>query len=134
MVSKLPSWNMAHLHEKISGCSCSSRTFRVLDWPHDCSDRGVDEIIRWVTTEVWQYFYNNIYVKLANDFNPTCLCTTFARKKSFPIEHMKLKGPSYPIASWLDFFVFHIFLYFLLGDKRYIDCLRLQFVLKFIAS
>ena len=42
---------------------------------HDCSDRGGEEVIRWLATEVQQYLHNNIYVsrpifvKLANDFN-----------------------------------------------------------------
>ena len=61
--------------------------------------RSAEEIIRWLATEVWQYFHNNIYVsgpilvKLANEFNLSCLYSIFVKKKVFQIEHMKLKGP-----------------------------------------
>ena len=50
----------------------------------------------WPAT--WQYFHNNIYVsgpifvKLANDFNPSCLSPTFVKKKVFPVEHLERKG------------------------------------------
>ena len=50
------------------------------------SDGGGEEIIRWLATEVWQYFHNNIYVsgpilvKLANELNPSCLSPTFVKK------------------------------------------------------
>ena len=53
-----------HPHEKTGGCSRSSRPFMCLiyDWPHDCSDQGCEEIIRWLAIEVWQFFHHNIYV------------------------------------------------------------------------
>ena len=43
---------MAHSHEKPRGCS-SYPALHVScdwgrDWPHDCSNRGVEEIIRWL--------------------------------------------------------------------------------------
>ena len=112
---------MAHSHEKTGGCSRSSYPFTCLiyDWPHDCSGRGGDEIIRWLTTEVWQYFRNNIcvsgpiLVKLGNNFNGRCLSTTFAGKKVFPIEHMKHKGGPIKLVqtSCLDFFCLYPTLY-----------------------
>ena len=100
LISKPCRGKTANSREKIGGCSNSSRSFMCLiyDWPHNCSDQGGDEIIRWLTTEVWHYFHNNMYVsgpifvKTSNKFNPSCLSTTFLSKKVSPIEHMKLKG------------------------------------------
>ena len=40
------------------------------------------------------YVFGPIFVKLANDFNPSCLSPTFVKKNVFPMEHMKLKWPS----------------------------------------
>ena len=92
------------------------------------SDGGGEEIIRWLATEVWQYFHNNIYVsgpilvKLANELNPSCLSPTFV-KKFFQQNTWKQAGGGY---SWLDFFCllhciyinFQIILSIFLADKR----------------
>ena len=67
----------------------------------DCMTAGIEVVSkmarsRTMTVFPQQYTYASgpIFVKLANDFNPSCLSTTFARKNVSPIEHMKLKGPS----------------------------------------
>ena len=109
-----------HMNEKTGGCSRSSRLFTCLiyDWPRDCSGQGGDEIIRWLTTEVWQYVHDNMYIsraifaKLANDFDSRCLSTTFVR--FLQQNTWNLRGPPSRWYSWLDFFVFHIVFTFIL--------------------
>ena len=63
---------------------------------------------RGMTVFPQQYIYVSgpIFVKLANEFYPSCVSPTFVKKKVFPMERIKLKGPSIKLvylASWLDF-------------------------------
>ena len=81
--------------------------FRLRWWLASCrKQRGM---------RVWQYFYKNIYVsgsifiKLADDLNPSCLFLTFVKKIFSNRIHETLRAlhqaGSY---SGLDCFVFHI--------------------------
>ena len=72
---------MAHFHEKIGGCSRSSRSFTCL-----ISDRGGEEIIRWLATK--DSISTTIYiVKRAHNLNPTFLSLTFVKKGFFNRTH-----------------------------------------------
>ena len=71
-----------------------------------------------------------ILVKLANEFNLSCLSSTSVKKKGFPVGHMKLRAfHQHQAGSWLDFFfIFHIvftfilvFLSIFMANKRYIN-------------
>ena len=81
--------------------------------PHDCAIQSVEKI--------------------------SCLTSTLVKKKFFPMEHIKFSKdqPSIKLASWLDFFLFHLVLAFVLkfsffglkkAHRQLVAWLRLQCV------
>ena len=87
--------------------STSSRSFTwfIYHWPHDCSDRVGEKVASYRGMAAFQQQYIDavsgpIFVKLANDFNMSCLSPTFVKKIFFPLEHITGKGPSIKPANY----------------------------------
>ena len=99
-----------HSHENLGGCSRSSRPSTFLKT--DCTTSQIQRYNKIYTT-IYVYL-SLLFVKLGNYFS--YLSPTFLEKKIFLIELMvmKFKEASIKLASWLNFFVFHIVFTFIL--------------------
>ena len=94
------SFKNLHSNEKTGDCSHSSCSSRILFM----TDHMIPqiEVVRKVASKrgmthyIYIYIYNLsglIFAKLAYEFNASCLSPIFV-KKVFPMERMKLKGPT----------------------------------------
>ena len=104
--------------EEIGGCSRSSHSFTcfIYDWPCDCSD-GVGQEggqLQRYDSNSNIYVSGPIFVKLSNDFNPSCFSPTFLMKKVFQWNTWNLKGPSIKLVQLARCFVFQVLATFIL--------------------
>ena len=117
---------MAHLHEKVGGCSRASCPFTCLMVDHaTAQNEVVKKDTRGITVFtqqfkcIWACNYKKSQWLQSEYLLFSCLSTTVVKKKKFPMEQ-KLNGHA---SRWLaDFYGWYQ------NCKRYIDWLRLQSV------